>query len=489
MAAAFLVIKSAGMLFRVFLAGRLGAEGLGLYQLVMSVYLVFAATVSSGVCLCASRLFTELSARGKPAQARYAAEYCMKLSFFIGLAGGALMLSCADAAASYLLHDERAAPSLRLLAPGLPFLAVSAAVRGYFLARRSTLQPSGQQLIEQLIETGGFALVMALFRPRDITQTCCIAAASAASAELASFVYSLLCYRADARKTGAGREKVFRIGRTALPVLLPVSANACIRSGLSAAENALIPSGLKKHGLDVSEALSQYGITSGMVMPVITFPSVLILPFSTLMITEAADARARGDTAAIKRMTEKAVSAVLRYSLPVTVMLIFFADPLCMALFGSASAGKYLAVLAPVVPFMYLDCAADAILKGLDEQLSYFVFNTIDSVIRVALTFILVPVYGITGASAVIIISELLNTAMSLFRLVQVTSFRLSIVRSVLLPAVTAAAACLFAQALPLTGLSTADLIIRLSLCCIFCAGAYMLSLKRGGYGILRRRA
>ena len=56
MAAAFLVIKSAGMLFRVFLAGRLGAEGLGLYQLVMSVYLVFAATVSSGVCLCASRL-------------------------------------------------------------------------------------------------------------------------------------------------------------------------------------------------------------------------------------------------------------------------------------------------------------------------------------------------------------------------------------------------------------------------------------------------
>ena len=489
MAAAFLVIKSAGMLFRVFLAGRVGAEGLGLYQLVMSVYLVFAATVSSGVCLCATRLFTELSAREKPAQARYAAEYCMKLAFVIGLAGGALMFSCADLAASYMLHDRRAAPSLRLLAVGLPFLAVSASIRGYFLARRSTIQPSGQQLIEQLIETGGFALAMLLLCPRDITQTCCIAAAAASSAELASFVYSLLCYRADAGKSGTGREKAPRIGRAALPVLLPVSANACIRSGLSAAENSLIPLGLKKHGMNSSAALSQYGIISGMVMPVIVFPSVLILPFSTLMITEAADARARGDAAAIKRMTEKAVSAVLRYSLPVTVMLIFFADPLCMALFDNAGAGKYLAVLAPVVPFMYLDSAADAILKGLNEQVSYFVFNTIDSVIRVALTFILVPIYGVTGAVSVIIISELLNTAMSLFRLVQVTSFRLSIVRSVALPCVIATGVCLFAQALPLTGIVTADVIIRLSLCCLVCAGAQAVSLKCNRYCILRRSA
>ena len=489
MAGASLIIRSTGMLFRVFFAGVTGAEGLGLYQLVMSVYLVFAATVSSGVCLCATRLFTELSARGKPAQARYAAEYCMRLSFVTGLAGGALMFSCADTAASYLLHDVRAAPSLRLLAVGLPFLAVSASVRGYFLARRNSLQPSGEQLIEQLVETGGFAAAVWIIRPADITQTCCIAAASASAAELVSFVYSTLCYRGDVKKTGINKERSAHIGRTALPILLPVSANSCIRSGLSAAENALIPFGLKKHGMNGSTALSQYGIISGMVMPVIVFPSVLILPFSTLMITEAADARARGDTAAIKHMTEKAVSAVLRYSLPVMIMLIFFADPLCTALFNNTEAGKYLAVLAPAIPFMYLDSAADAILKGLNEQMSYFVFNTIDSVIRVALTCILVPIYGVMGAAAVIIISELLNTAMSLFRLVQVTSFRLSIVRSAALPCITAIGACLFSQALPLTGSVTADTTIRLSLCCLVCAGAQAVSLKRKGYGILSHSA
>lgn len=476
LASSAIVIRSISMLFRVFLAEKTGAEGLGLYQLVISIYLVFVTTASSGVCLCTTRLFTELSAKGKSSQARYAAEYCMLLSFIIGLSGGTILFAGADLAAVQLLHDSRAAPSLRLLSTGLPFLAVSSCIRGYFLARRNSLQPSCEQLLEQLIETGSFAVVLSLCRTADISDTCCIAAAGTAAAEAVSFLYSILCYRADIRKTGLMRERLPGIVKTAAPLLLPVSANALTRSGLSAAENALIPCGLKKLGMNSSAALSQYGMISGMAMPVLIFPSVLILPFASLIIPEISEARAKSRTSSIRRITERTVASVLYYSLPVTVILIYFSSPLCGALFGSRDAGRFLAMLAPVVPFMYLDSAVDAILKGLNEQMSYFIFNTIDSLIRVMLTAILVPVCGVYGITAVIIISELLNTSLSLLRLVQVTSFRVSIIRTAVIPCLLSAGACLLTELFPLIGSEMTDMIIKISFCCLVYVPILLLS-------------
>ena len=132
-----------------------------------------------------------------------------------------------------------------------------------------------------------------------------------------------------------------------------------------------------------------------------------------------------------------------------TVLFIFYAIPLCRVLFGSDDAGKFLVLLAPVVPFMYLDSVVDAVLKGLDEQTSYFVFNAIDSVIRVALTYILLPFYGIYGVIAVITISELLNTLMSMWRLIKVTKLRISIGNDIILPLLTILLPCLLINIVP----------------------------------------
>ena len=148
MAASALTIRTMSMTFRVFLTDRLGTQGVGLYQLVLSVYLVFAAVASTGVSLCATRVFSELCAQGHEGKARFSVERCMIFSFLLGTMLGALMLAGAVPISCYALHDKRAVSALMLLSPSLPFLAVSACVRGYFLARKKTLQTSGEQLIE-----------------------------------------------------------------------------------------------------------------------------------------------------------------------------------------------------------------------------------------------------------------------------------------------------------------------------------------------------
>ena len=74
MAASALIIRVISMIFRVFLSDRLGPQGLGLYQLVLSVYLVFGAMASTGVSLCATRVFSELNALGQHGKARFSVE-------------------------------------------------------------------------------------------------------------------------------------------------------------------------------------------------------------------------------------------------------------------------------------------------------------------------------------------------------------------------------------------------------------------------------
>ncbi len=470
-----LLIRIAGMIFTVFLSGRIGAEGLGLYRLIVSVYFFFASAASAGISLTMTRLFGDYLSKGESGKARFCARKCMVISFMIGAVLCGVMLASSGFISEHLLKDSRTAPALLLLAPSLPFMAVSACVRGYFAARRKTLQTSGEQLLEQVIEMGVFAAAYTLAAPQNIGDACVTAVAGTTAAEIISFFYSLVCYALDIRKLRCKPEKVSGIGRVILPIALPVSANSFLRSGLSAIENILIPFGLKRSGSSSSMALSQYGILSGMAMPVLIFPSVLILPFASLIIPEMAELNIGKRKKGIRHIAEKMFSLTVCYSILITAIFLFFAQDISELLYHNTDAGYFISLLAPVVPFMYLDSVADGMLKGLNEQTSYFVSNLIDSVIRVILTYLLLPEYGIMGMAAVIIISELLNTLMSLARLIQVTELNVAVGKNIIRPALCALLPCLTVSALPRTLPLPADTAIKLLFCCVtYCAALYL---------------
>lgn len=487
MTASALAVRSIAMLFRSFLAGSLGAEGMGLYQLIMSVFLVFAAIATSGVTLCATRLFTDFLAVGQSARGRFCIERCLVFALLQGIFLSALLLACSGWAAHQLLHDMRAAAPLKILSPALPLMAVSACIRGYFTARRRTLPPAVGQLLEQAAETGLFAVLLMLLRPSSAEEACCLTVGCCCAAEMLSCGYLYICYRRDLKKNAFGRQHTEGVFQMMLPLLLPVTANACLRSGLSAAENALIPKGLQRYGFSSPQALAHYGIISGMALPLMIFPSVFILPFAVLVIPEMAEAAACRKKRTVCRICEKMIDAALGYSLPAAVIMSFYAEPLCTLWFHNNEAGRCLQILAPVIPFMYLDSVVDGLLKGLNEQTSYFIYNTADSVLRVGLTLLLVPRMGVGGVLAVIIISELVNTLLSLHRLIRLTEFRLSITQSILLPLLTALTICMLLRLLP-SQKPLWMLITELSVCILFCVAARRLLRKKPSPGTAAER-
>lgn len=471
-----LIIRIIGMWFRIYMSGKIGAEGIGLYQLVLTVYVFFVTITTSGMNLTVTRLVTDLIVQNEFSKAKYVTYKCLIASVLISIAFGICLFSFSNFIGINFLKDERTVLSLKILAPSLPFMAFSACLRGYFYARRKILRTSGEQLLEQVIEISIFVFIFTFFSPNNLTYACCAVVIGTTAAEFISFFYSLVLYVADLRTFRCKSEKVSHLARKIVPIAVPVTASSCLRSGLSAVENTLIPSGLKKYGADYTRALSQYGLVSGMAMPVLTFPSVFIMPFATLIIPELSQASIEKRVNGIHHIAEKMFRLTLLYSLPVMVIFMFFAKQLGVAVYNSYEAGLYITLLAPVIPLMYLDSVVDGMLKGLNEQVSYLVYNIIDSIIRVILTYMLLPKLGIWGVIIVIIVSELLNTTLSVAKLLKVTNMHLMVFDWIIRPLICICIPCLITVILPSLQNIVLDLCLKIGLCAVFYIAALYLS-------------
>ena len=277
-----------GMFFRVYMSNKIGAEGIGLYQLVTAVYF-FAATFSTtGISLTVTRLVTDFVAKKQYLQAKKVVAKCLALGVGISVFAAIIMFTLAKQIGVNILKDARTVLSLQILAPSLPFVAISSCFRGYFYAVRRVIKTASEQLFEQIIEIVVFMILIGNFAPRGIEYACAAVVIGTTLSEILSCVYSYLLYINDVKKIpkAADKYKKGNLSSNLFLILLPLTASASLRAGLSTLENILIPSGLKRYGASSTKALYTYGLICGMVMPIIAFPALILMSFSMLLIPE-----------------------------------------------------------------------------------------------------------------------------------------------------------------------------------------------------------
>lgn len=438
-----LLTRLIGVIFRIYISNKIGSQGIGVYQLILTVYMFTTTFATSGITLAVTRLVTDSIAAGKAAQVAPTVRRFQLAGIGISTLVCFVLYLSAKPIGVYILGDDRTVLALRVLAPSLPFMAISACYRGYFYARRAVMKTASEQLIEQIIEIIVFSAVSAPLIGKGIAYACVALAIGTTVSEMASCLYSFILYKFDVRKLeaygDAGSDgKIPHLLRQALYIALPVTGSSCLRSGLSLIENTLIPYGLRRYGADSVRALSDYGMITGMVMPVITFPAVFLFAFSMLMIPEMSEAKASVHTNGISHMGNRVLQLTFMFTIPTSVILLIFSQGIGELIYGSAEVGFYIGVIAPIIPLTYLDTVVDGMLKGLNEQVHYLAYNMIDSTVRVILTFILIPRYGIKGVVIVMFVSAILNSGLSLLRLIKVAKLKIDLTAWIFKPIVCA---------------------------------------------------
>ena len=283
-----LVLRAAGMLLRIFMAGKIGAEGMGLYQLVFAVYGLFSTFATSGISVAATRLTSEALAEQKN-NASVNMTRIIKLGALLGIGAAALEYFLAEPMSRYWLGDLRATIALRILAFSLPFMAVCDSLKGYFYAIRKITPNVKAQLLEQFVRMCLIWLALNKANGISLSSLCALIMVGNTVSEIASCFFMIFCYK---RQTGNNQQKKTTqvTFKKIWSIAGPVEGSRCMDSGFHAVENVLVPATLLNFLTNKSDALAQFGALKGMAMPILLFPFSFLNPLEALLLPEIAEA-------------------------------------------------------------------------------------------------------------------------------------------------------------------------------------------------------
>ena len=424
-----LILRSIGIVFRIYVSNRIGAEGMGLYQLIVTVYVLVSSFATSGLSTAVTRLCTDELAFGRTRSAKRVLYIAVWISISVGVFSGLLVYSGSGYISQHWLHDIRAISSLKILTFSLPFMGVSSCVKGYFMARRKATSSSLAQILEQLIRIGAILFILEKRHISTVEDACFTVLLGDTIAEAASCLYMIISYMLDNRhltydtETSQTRTLINQL----LRISFPITGGRYVNSVLRTIENVMVPDALFTFNGSRTTSLSQFGKLKGMALPLIFFPSSFLTAFTTLLIPEISQENALHQNKQLKRIIYQSLQWTLLSSYLIGAVFYVLAYPLSEFVYNDREVGRMMWILAPLTPIMYLESVVVGILKGLDQQSHSLLYSIIDSVSRIVLIITIVPPLGLNGFFIVMVISNVLTCSLNIYRLCIVSNIHIPI--------------------------------------------------------------
>lgn len=404
MTAAGVLSRIIGFFYRIFLSRTIGAEALGIYQLIGPVFSLCFALTASSIQTSISKFVSDAIGGCKDSlcgekKARAFLLLGLVLSCGLSALTGIFMYCNADWIATRFLGEARCAPLLVLLTYSLLPCCIHACINGYYYGKKNAFVPSLCQLIEQIARVGSVWIIFQVTTEKGIPLTAFHAVCGLVIGECFGLLVSMSAFLREKRLPRGSYSTDSVCNRTMthafLAMVIPLTINRLSVAFSTSLENLLIPQKLQLYGYSQADALSVYGILSGMTLSIILFPCVLTNSLSVLLLPAISEAKGRANENQIRRTTKKAIRLGLLLGFAFTILFLFTGDMIGNKLFHNALAGRFICRLAWLCPLMYISSLLSSILHGLGRPKQVLFVNLLACLIRIGMIWFLVPGYGI----------------------------------------------------------------------------------------------
>jgi len=483
--ASSLIIKIIVSIFDIFLANKIGAEAIGVYGLIMSIYMFTVTLATSGVNLAATKVISEEIEKNNFSNIPKIVKRCFLYSLIMGCLACILLILFAPYICKNWLMSKVSPIVLYTLALSLPFLSMTSAISGYFLALRNVIRTSISQIAGQLIRIGIVFLLITLIFPNNVNCSALALVIGGTLSEIISFIFLYITYTKEKSNYTNSSSHETQLTKRLLKISLPIAITSYIRSGLNTLKQIIIPIRLKLFGMSYEKAISEYGFICGMAMPIIMFPSVIVYSYSSLLVPEFSRFSVHSDKTIMHNSICKMFKITLYFSIAITGILMAFGKEFGILLYNNINVGWYIKIMAPLITLMYLDNVIDSILKGLGKQVSVMCCNILDLIISVSFIYHLLPIFGSIGYIIVMYISEILNYSISVITLFKETNLKFKYYDWVILPVICITSALAFASLFNINFVNpTLALVFKIFICIII----YVLLLKLNNFKAKKKR-
>lgn len=429
-----LFLDTAALLLNVFITKKLGASAIGILTL-MGSFLGLAGIISNGnAFLCMSRLVSEEIGRpgGNPNRILlHGIRLCLALSATVSV----IVFILADTVSSRFFSGADMASAVRFMPIALVSGAVSSCFKGYFNAGRKSSKTAAGDVLEFIVKSTVIVLFTLAADSPSEGLVCKIMIAGIITGNFSSLIFFLIAFTVNHRKyTGKGRRNFLEYAKFAFPIM----GGGILTAALSSTNDALIPMCLRQSGNSVSEAFSNFGIFEAIVIPTLFFPSVVLCSMSGIIVSETARAAAAGNEERIRSFSKRLIQWTLMFSIFAAAVLMRFGEPIGKLLGGGETAGRMITIIAPVVPFIYMEIILEAMIKGMGMQAFSSLNYLAEYVVRITIVLIFVPRTGFYGIAASYYASNIIGNCSRFIKLLNTTGMNFEPFRLIIVPVIYA---------------------------------------------------
>ena len=434
-----LLLRLVGTGFQVYLSGKIGAAGIGLLQLVLSVGGMALTAGMAGIRTATMYITAEELGKRRTENIRWVLSGCMKYSLSCSIAIAMILYVISPIVAERWIGNPDVFGVVRLFSFFLPVNCLTGVMVGYFTAANRIGTLSAVEVAEQLCSIGLTISLLHFWAGDNIVRAC----AGVVLGSGLSACFTLVCLLYLRKKEHALIGSPISIRRRLYETAVPLALADDLKAGISTTENLMVP---KRLALchKIGNPLAAFGMVCGMVFPILMFPMAILFGLAELLIPELARCAAAGSEQRIRYLAKRSLRLAILYGCFFAGLLYLLGDDLCFWLYGNQEAGKYLRWFALLAPMLYCDAITDAMIKGLGQQTACVRYNIVTSGLDVLFLFLLLPTHGMKGYFFSFLITHLLNFGLSVRRLIKLTG-KIIPISTVLLPIIATAGSIIMA--------------------------------------------
>lgn len=404
LAAAGIICRIIGILYRSPLAHVIGDEGNGYYSSAYEIYTIILLVSSYSIPSAVSKVIAQRLALREYRNAQKI--FRCALTYVVVVGGAASLFTFFGAG---FLVGGNSVPVLRTFAPTIFFSGLLGVLRGYCQAHGTMMPTSFSQILEQILNAvvsilAAFFLMKAAAGAGDTAMAVYGATGSAIGTGSGVLIALLfMCFimslnrryisgqiRKDRNRKVLTDREVYRIIITMVtPIILSTFIYNC-NTSLNLTIYTRIMEGVK--GMSEADAYTLYGLFSGKAKQIANIPIALASAMSTAIIPGVAKSYAQKRIGETNQKIGAAIKTTMLLSIPSAMGLVVLAKPVVLLLYPQKASvdtvSTLLAGIAASVVFYGLSTVSNGVLQGIG-RVNIPVINA--AVALVVQTAVLVP--------------------------------------------------------------------------------------------------
>lgn len=431
-----------GFYNRIFLSGLIGATQMGVYQLILPLYMIAFSFANYGNELALTKLISEYKSRQDYASVHAFFRLCFFCNLILSLFTVTIMYQNADWICVHILNAPECTPCLQVICFGIPFMAMKGAIHGFFLGLEKSSVHGISDFIEQVFKILGLYLIANYICIRN-NYDAVFALWGVVIGDIVAFLYSIYAlihyYRKNNTLYYSCKTAIYprQIVSIFFKTSIPLTTNRLALTLLQSIESIMIPSVLLMYYNSSTDSLTHYGTFSGMAFPFIMFPSTITNALSTMLLPAVSSAQSSLNQSYLSKLCEKSMHFCLIIGLFAFVTFYIYGAEIGGLLFQNKEAGIYLYQLSFLCPLIYLATTLASVLNGLGYASTNLLFTVIATVIRISFIQLAIPNLGMTGYILGLFAGYLFLIFACLHKVQQKITFQLHFMDSIFLPVCT----------------------------------------------------